>query len=395
MVQDLSRRPPPKRVLFITDFYQEEVLLGVVEHAREAGWELISNMRFHGMFPSETEADGILVTAVGPRVRRWMRKWENTAIVQIGWEVPDWPYPSVEVDYEEAARVAARHLLELGHVHHAFYSLVSREEVHLMKAAFEAELGLAGLSARRLDFEAVHGPQALEVPREERLRWLARQLSAMKKPLAVMGDDDRRALELMAACELAGLRVPEDVAIVGCENRNIEGLMAPVPLSSVDPNWRRVGREAAVLLDGLMSARVTPPGVGTTAAERIRIPPRGVVARASTATFVTDSSGITRALLHIRGNFPQPIRLNGLARMAGMAERQFRDEFKRLVGRGPRAEIHRARLACAARLLRDTDLKLDAIAVESGLGTARKLCEIFAEVHQMTPTAWRQQARQA
>ncbi|MES2706758.1 MAG: substrate-binding domain-containing protein [Verrucomicrobiota bacterium] len=374
-------------MLFITDFYQEEVLLGVVEHARLAGWELISNMRFHGMFPSESEADGILVTAVGPRVRRWMKKWRDTPIVQIGGEVPDWPYPSVEVDYGQAARVAARHLMELGHGHHAFYSLVSRGEVDLMRSAFQAELEQAGLSAHHLDFEAVYGPQALEVPREERLRWLAAELSALKKPLAVMGDDDRRALELMAACSLAGLRVPEDVAIVGCENRNIEGLMAPVPLSSVDTNWRRVGREAAVLLDRLMAGEKA-------AVQRTLIPPRGVVARASTATFVTDSSGITRALLHIRENFPHPIRLNGLARMAGMAERQFRDEFKRLVGRGPRAEIHRARLACAARLLRDTDLKLDAIAVESGLGTARKLCEIFAEVHQMTPTAWRQQARQ-
>lgn len=387
MVLDPSLSQPPRRVLFITDFYQEEVLLGVVEHARTAGWELIANMRFHGMFPSETEADGILVTAVGSRVRRWMAKWENTPVVRIGWEVPGWDWPSVEVDYEESARCGARHLMELGHVNHAFYSLVTRDEVSAMKAAFMSGLASAGLTAHHLDFEAVHGDAALEVPREERLRWLAGELAALKKPLAVMGDDDRRALELMAACGLAGLRVPEDVAIVGCENRNIEGLMAPVPLSSVDTNWRRVGREAALLLDRQMSGKTLP-------VRQVKVPPRGVVARASTATFVTDSQGITRALLHIREHFPQPIRLEDLARMAGMAERQFRDEFKRLVGRGPRAEIHRARLACAARLLRDTDLKLDAIAVESGLGTARKLCEIFAEVHQMTPTAWRQQARE-
>lgn len=387
MVLDPSLRQPPRRVLFITDFYQEEVLLGVVEHARQAGWELIANMRFHGMFPSETEADGILVTAVGPRVRQWMEKWSGTPVVRIGWEVQGWDWPSVEVDYEESARCGARHLMELGHVNHAFYSLVTRDEVCSMRKAFVSELAQAGLTAHHLDFEAVHGDAALEVPRSERLRWLAAALSALKKPLAVMGDDDRRALELMAACELAGLRVPEDVAIVGCENRNIEGLMAPVPLSSVDTNWRRVGREAAVMLDQGMAGKVLT-------LQHIKVPPRGVVARASTATFVTDSQGITRALLHIREHFPQAIRLQDLARMAGMAERQFRDEFKRLVGRGPRAEIHRARLAFASRLLRDTDLKLDAIAVESGLGTARKLCEIFAEVHQMTPTAWRQQARE-
>lgn len=383
----MPQRCPPRRVLFITDFYQEEVLLGVVEHAREAGWELIANMRFHGQFPSEKEADGILVTAVGPRVRQWIEAWKDTQIVQIGWPVPEWPYPSVGVDYEAAARAGARHLMELGYVNFVFYSLVKNQEVRGMQQAFEEELARAGLTASRMDFEALHGPGSLEVPREQRLAWLAEQLLAMKKPLAVMGDDDRRALELMAACQIAGLKVPQDVAIVGCENRNIEGLMAPVPLSSVDPNWRRVGREAAVLLEQLMAGG-KPPVL------HAKVPPRGVVARASTATFVTGSEGITRSLLHIRQHFPQPLRLNSLAKMAGMSERQFRSEFKQRVGRSPRAELHRARLACAARLLRDTELKLDAIAVESGLGTARKLCELFAEDYHMTPTAWRQQARQ-
>jgi LacI family transcriptional regulator len=321
-------------------------------------------------------------------VRRWIEGWKDTRIVQIGWPVPAWDYPSVAVDYEAAARAGALHLMELGHVNFAFYSLVKDVEVQGMQRAFAGELGRAGLPAAVIDFEAVHGPGALEVPREERLAWLAEQLLAMKKPLAVMGDDDRRALELMAACDLAGLRVPEDVAIVGCENRNIEGMMAPVALSSVDPNWRCVGREAAVLLEQLMAGG--KPGV-----PHVKVPARGVVARASTATFVTASEGITRTLLYIREHFPQPLRLNCLARMAGMSERQFRSEFKRLVGRSPRAELHRARLACAARLLRDSELKLDAIAVESGLGTARKLCEFFAEDYHMTPTAWRQQARQA
>lgn len=379
---------PARRVLFITDFYQEEVLLGVVDHAAHAGWELIANMRFHGQFPSEKEADGILVTAVGERVRTWMESWKGNNIVQIGWPVPGWQDPSVAVDYEEAARAGARHLMELGHVHFAFYSLVTDPEIAGMRKAFTDELSRAGLSAAILDFSAVHGEAALEVPREERLGWLAQQLSGLGHPLAVMGDDDRRALELMAACGLAGLEVPRDVAIVGCENRNIERQMAPVPLSSVDPNWRRAGREAAVMLEQMMSG-------GRPAVPHVKVPPRGVVARASTATFVTDSEGITRALLYIRGHFPQPLRLNQLARMAGMSERQFRSEFKRLVGRSPRAEIHRARMASAARLLRDTDFKLDAIAVESGLGTAKKLCEFFAETHRMTPTAWRQQARQS
>lgn len=382
----VPRTPKAKRVLFVTDFYQEEILEGIVDHAGQAGWDLIANMRFHGEFPGEREADGILMIATGERVRKWVRGWDGTPRVNMGEPIQDLDCPSIGVNYAEAARAGARHLLELGHVNFAFYSLVAYGEGLDMRGTFAEELAQSGLSMKLIDFSAVHGDAALHVPREERLQWLARELLAQKKPLAVMADDDRRSLELMAACDLAGLRVPEDVAIVGCENRSLEVRLSRVPLSSVDMNWRRVGREAAILLDRIMA------GEGTSI-HHLKVPTRGVVGRASTATFVTESQGISRALLYVREHFPQPMKMTDLSKMAGMSERQFRSEFKRLVGRSPRSEIHRARLSSATRLLRDTDLKLDAIAAESGFGSAKKLCEVFAETHGMTPTGWRQKAR--
>lgn len=376
-----------RRVLFITDFYQEEVLLGIVDYARHLNWELITNMRFHGKLPSETEADGILVTGYGPRVQNWMRKWDGTHSVHLGLAPDELPLPWVDVDYAAAGRAGARHLMELGHLNFAYYTLVNAPDSRRTREAYQDELAAAGGSFIDLNFEAVHGPGALDIPREQRLAWLAGRLAECKKPLAVMADDDRRSLELVAACDSVGLRIPDDVSILGCENRTVEVSMSRVPLSSVDLNWRLVGRRAAELLHWLMEGRGK--------AENIRVPPMGVVARASTATFVTESDEITRALLHIRENSAQPLRMNELARMAGMSERQFRMDFKRLVGHTPRMEIHRARLAHASRLLRDTDFKLDAIAFESGLGNAKKLCEVFAEDYGMTPTAWRQQRRES
>lgn len=374
-----------RRVLFITDFYQEEVLLGVVDHARHRNWELITNMRFHGMLPSETEADGILVTGFSERVRRWMAQWRDTPSVHLGLAPVELPLPWVDVDYAEAGRAGARHLMELGHLNYAYYTLVNMPDTLRVRDAFVDELGAADRPVLMLDFEEVHGEEAMKIPREERLRWLADQLLAFKKPLAVMTDDDRRSLELVAACEMAGLRIPEDVSILGCENRTVEISMSRVPLSSVDLNWRLAGKRGAELLDHMME--------DSSAARNIRVPPLGVVGRASTATFITESPEITRTLLHIRRNSSHALPMSQLARMAGMSARQFRSEFKRLVGHSPRTEIHRARMVTATRLLRDTDLKLDAIAFESGLGNAKKLCEVFAEDYGVTPTAWRMQGR--
>jgi LacI family transcriptional regulator len=376
-----------RRVLFVTDFYLEELLAGVVEHARDAGWDLLANMRFHGMFPSEKKADGILATATSERVRAWLARWPGVPIVSVIHSPLNLPYPSVETDYTAVGRAGARHLLDLGHVHFAFYWLQVVPETAETLTGFDAELAAAGRRAHRLDFPAAHAHRPLDsIPREERQAWLAAQLAALPKPIAIMGDDDRRALELLSACERAGLRVPHDVAILGCENRAIELGMSRLPVSSVDVDHRRLGREAAILLDRLMRGGAPPK-------TPVKVPPLGVVARRSTATFISDSPGITAALLHLREHFHAALRLPALARLAGMSERVFESEFKRCVGHSARAEIQRVRLACASRLLRDTDLKLDAIAAESGFGSAKRLCTVFAETHRATPNVWRQQSR--
>src|SRR5690349_6510087 len=64
-----GKRP---RILFVTDFYLEQVLAGAAGYAQRAGWDLNANMRFHALFPSDADADGILATVVGQkRVQEW------------------------------------------------------------------------------------------------------------------------------------------------------------------------------------------------------------------------------------------------------------------------------------------------------------------------------------
>src|ERR1041385_1904594 len=91
--------PKSRRVLFVTDFYLEGVLAGIVDYAREAGWELDANMRLHGYFPPATDAAGILVTAESERVREWLAAHRNLPAVRMIATPFDLPCPAVEADY--------------------------------------------------------------------------------------------------------------------------------------------------------------------------------------------------------------------------------------------------------------------------------------------------------
>jgi LacI family transcriptional regulator len=377
------------RVLFVTDFYIESLLAGVVAYAREAGWELDANMRLHGLIPTAVNADGIVAVvtgSTGERVRDWLAGQSGCPIVRMLATPFDLPYPAVEADYVAAGRLGAKHLLELGNVNLAFYAMGVQPEWLEIWQGFSAELTALGRHAHLLKLSAgFSGRDVEQTVRKERHSWLAAQLKQLPKPLAIMGDDDRRGVELLGGCALAGLRVPEDVAILGCDDHWVEQGLSRIPLSSVDMNFKGVGKKAAAILDDFMQGKPPPPIT--------KVPPVGVVARYSTATIVTDSAEITAAIALMRQHFHEPLHIAKLARRAGMSERVFQLEFKRRVGHSPREELRRVRTVRAMQLLRDTDLKLEAVAMESGFVTAERLCRAFSKAHGVTPNTWRTQAK--
>ena len=77
---------------------------------------------------------------------------------------------------------------------------------------------------------------------------------------------------VLDACLHLGLRVPQDVALIGVDNSAVACEFSQVPLSSIARNDWREGYEAAALLDRLMAGKRPPK-------HDLLIPPEGVVTR--------------------------------------------------------------------------------------------------------------------
>ena len=83
----------------------------------------------------------------------------------------------------------------------------------------------------------------------------ARKLLAGKsRPDGIFCFNDPSALGAMRAILEAGLRIPEDIAVVGCGNLSYSDFLR-VPLSSVDQDSRRMGEKAAALALALAQSR--------------------------------------------------------------------------------------------------------------------------------------------
>ena len=197
---------------------------------------------------------------------------------------------------------------------------------------------------------------------------------------------DFLGLQLSEACREAGLRIPEDVAIVGMGNDDLLCDFARPSLSSVAVASEQIGHEAAALLDRLMNGHSPPP-------QPILVPPPGVVARQSSDVLAIDDHDVATALRFIRDASHKPIRVDDLLNAIPVSRRMLERKFRKVLRRGISEEIRRVHIERARRLLAGTDLAISAIAFNSGFSNASHLSIVFRQETGLTPTAFRSQFR--
>lgn len=201
-----------------------------------------------------------------------------------------------------------------------------------------------------------------------------------------MAEDDRFANDLIEAAAMGEWWIPEDLAVLAADNRELILGKYSLPISSVDSNLRGIGWTGAELLDRILDGEAPPK-------DPIRVKPGPVIARRSTATFTCDNPGVSAAVTFLRARYREPIQVADVARVAGVSSRSIQSSFREIVGCAISDELSRLRLEHAARLLRETDLKLECVAHESGLTSAKYLCEVFRNAFRSTPTEFRETER--
>jgi LacI family transcriptional regulator len=187
---------------------------------------------------------------------------------------------------------------------------------------------------------------------------------------------------VLQACDDAGVTVPDEVGVLGCDNDPTVCHYTPVPLSSIDIDWDRIGYDAAQLLDRMMDGEVAP-------SEPVLIPPQGVVARMSTNILAVPDARIARALRFIWEHFPEPISSVDVAQEAGLNRRTLERGFGKYLNRSVCHEITRVRIERAKLLLGKPELKAHEIAEQCGFSSIVTFSEAFLRVTGMRPSDYR------
>ena len=378
------RRRPPRVALLVetTRTYTRELLAGVRRYVAAHGpWSCFVELRALESGPPpwlrNWDGDGILtrtftqemadlITATGlPAVELRATFLKSTR-------------PFVGMDNRLIGQMVAEHFFDRGYQSFAVYSLHTErffmERVQNFVATVQARGGACSILPEPISDRAADW----EKGQARLMAWL----TSLPKPVGIFAANDQLGVRVLDACQRAGIPVPEEVAVVGAENEETLCAFANPPLTSVRFDGATVGFAAAELLARMMRGSGAPQG-------ETLFPPKGIVVRGSSDEFVITDRLVAHAARVIRENARTGLNVDDLCRKLNASRSTLDRRMRAALGRTPKDEILRVRFREVERLLRETDLTIDAIAEQTGFAHSHYLQAAFKEVHGLTPGEFR------
>ena len=233
--------------------------------------------------------------------------------------------------------------------------------------------------------------QVYRQPRSKRRRtadvepaFIAEWLRPLPKPIALMACNDDRGRDVLMACGIAGLQVPEEVAVLGVDNDDLVCDLSYPPLSSIATSTERAGYEAARVLDKLMK------GQEIAEAEReVVVSPLYVVTRQSTDIMAIEDTCVAEAVRFIRDHSKDVIQVDDVVQVVGLSRRALEQRFRKAMDRSVYDEIQYARVNQMASMLTNTNLPISQITRLLGYPYPNNVSRCFRQQKGMSPSQYR------
>lgn len=241
----------------LTNLVFAEIINGIDEVATAAGYQVIfgntkqntGKAREYIAHLKQKQVDGIILMTVRLDQDIWAEIAGQYPIVLASDLIEELRIPTVSTNNVQGAYEAVQHFIQLGHKKIAHVAgppevAVSRERVKGYRMALE-EHGILFDPSFYLE-----GEYSIDFGRET----MKKLMTQSTKPTAVFFGNDEMAMGGIKAAKELGMRVPEDVAVIGYDDIKFAEVMDP-PLTTVAQPLYKMGRRSMELLLKLMNGQ--------------------------------------------------------------------------------------------------------------------------------------------
>jgi len=207
---------------------------------------------------------------------------------------------------------------------------------------------------------------------------LAEWLRQLPKPCAIFAHSDQPGAFVIKTCKRNGIRVPEEISVLGVDDDPLFCHTLVPNLASIHLPYRRIGIEAARLIQDWKPGR-----------RLVQIPPSTVVERASVRPPERGDPLVDMAVEHLRTHVAEGVRVRDLQKLTGLTPHQLVYRFNIVTGRTPMEMILRQRIAVAKQLLAETTDPVAKVGRRSGFNSATQFYVTFRKHVGMSPSDYR------
>jgi LacI family transcriptional regulator len=358
------------------------ILRGFMASARERDWTLL---HYHPSANLSWLAGkwAPAATVIGPEVSSEARSALAPAtLVSVTVDLSAHGIASVCPDEAEVAKLALQHLIATGVPHVSTFRFDESPFAVARERAFLERAELSGVSTA----PGWGSGDAVPTERQEDPAAMVAWLRGLPKPCGIFTCTDGWGRTVARYAHVAGLRVPEELALVGADDDVLECELISPPLSSVMIPWHELGRHAAALVRLALSGQ-------SIAGSRAVVSPVGVVGRRSSEVLAIDDALVAQAVRWIRANADRRLTVTMVARAVGGGRQRLERRFRAVLDRTVQEEIRRAHVEAAKRLLTTTAAGLGEIAKQAGFTNAALLNTAFRRELGTTPGTYRRRVQ--
>lgn len=207
-------------------------------------------------------------------------------------------------------------------------------------------------------------------------------LKSLPKPIAIMACDDNQGNILLQACELCGIHVPFDVAVIGVDNDEILCSMSNPAMSTINVDIERGGYDTAAMVHRMVNDF-------SYRGEDIILQPLTVIERLSSSVFATNDKEILMALKFIHANIDYRIQVTDVLKVVPLSRRLLEQRFKKMTGFTLYNYISHQRINRFAQLLVSSNDSISDIAARMDEFDTKSISRRFKEIKGCTPSEYR------
>lgn len=364
-----------------------QIVVGIHDYIRKhERWQMFIETRGlqeQWSVPADWRGDGVIARISNPRLAADLKARRIPVVNVSGIQMDGIDFPRVSNDLNAVGRLAAKHFLDRGFRSFAYFSLTGLSYVMQLQESFSQAVKVAGGECH---IYAVKPTLGAEMNWNSDLTQLGQWMKSLPKPLGMLAWDYSSGRAIMFAAELAGLLVPEEVAVLSGGDDDLLCEVLQTPMSGVRAASEQIGHEAARVLDGMM-------GGGKAPKNPIFFPPAKIITRHSTDTLAIHDATVVKALNYIRQNANKPLQVFEVCRAAGVSRRVLERKFIQALGRPPATEIRRVHMERAKQLLAETQMSIPDVAEASGFTSPEYMAIRFRMDLKTSPFRYRKEVR--